>query len=209
MSLDVIAISQARHVTCDGSRNCHRNHLQVDPVTARTLRIPPGCYAVGRGGRRFVYRVGTYLVYNLWRRHLSLLALGVEPDEVWDHPRRFRGKPFVELIACPDGGEVILGPHTALKLLRDFADFAPVAAEYYARRGPGIALAPRHWFRPRRSPRHRYFSICMLMERRVMTKLGATIAAGPPDELHWMRETCVNVVHALVLASRNGLLMLS
>jgi hypothetical protein len=168
-----------------------------------------GCYVPGRGSRRFEYRVGTYLVYNLWRRHLSLLALGVEPEVVWDHPRRFRGKPFVELIAFPDGGGFILGARTAAKLLGDFADFAPVAGDYYSQRGPGIALAPPAWFRRRRSPRHRFYCISMLLERQLITKLGGTIAAGPPDELAWMRETYFNVGNALRLASRSGLLVLS
>ena len=73
----------------------------------------------------------TYVGYNAWIRELSLMALEVEPEEVWMHPRRFRGKPFVELIRFPDACSGGIGTIRSAKLHVDFVAFASRARKYY------------------------------------------------------------------------------
>ena len=66
------------------------------------------------------------------------MALGVEPEEAWNHPRRFRDKPFVKLINFPDTGGGAIGPITSAKLYGDFVTFAPKAKRYYATSTPNV-----------------------------------------------------------------------
>lgn len=102
-----------------------------------------GCYVAGRGGRTFSLEFN-YFAYDGWIRRLSLMAYGVEPGEIWNHHRRFRGKPFVELISFPyaDGGAI--GPMTSAKLHKDFVSFSSKAKHYYA---TSIDRGIRHAFR--------------------------------------------------------------
>lgn len=74
------------------------------------------------------FKAGSYSGYNRWREKLSLLALGVMPEEVWDQPELYRGKPFVELIHFSDC-EGVIGPKTSAKLAKDFVEFKERAEE--------------------------------------------------------------------------------
>jgi hypothetical protein len=52
---------------------------------------------------------------------------------IWAHPRRYRGKPFVELISMPDTFDgTAIGPLTSGKLHGDFAAFASRARQHYS-----------------------------------------------------------------------------
>jgi hypothetical protein len=88
--------------------------------------MKPGCYVAGRGGKDTGFSI-PYSGYNAWRRELCLMALAVEPEEVWEHPRRFHRKPFAELIDFPDCGTFTIGPTTSAKLHADFVAFAAKA----------------------------------------------------------------------------------
>ena len=139
MGLDVVAISKATRVACRGGEECDETHYGVGSYRKRRDGVKPGRYIVGNGGRsRFVtyvpYAFVTYVPYagySAWRRQLSLLSLGVEPEEVWEYPRRFRGKPFADLIDFPDGAGPIIGPKTSAKLYADFVAFASKAKRHY------------------------------------------------------------------------------
>src|SRR5580692_7205441 len=48
------------------------------------------------------FRAGSYSGYNWWRRHLSLMALEEEPEDVWAAPEHYSGRPFFELIHFSD-----------------------------------------------------------------------------------------------------------
>lgn len=52
-------------------------------------------------------------------------------EEVWDHPRRYRGRPFVELIDFPDAAGPAIGSATSAKLHGDFAKFAAKAKRHF------------------------------------------------------------------------------
>jgi hypothetical protein len=80
-------------------------------------------------GESFGFRAGSYSGYNAWRRHLCLMALDREPEDVWADPEHFAGRPFVELINFSDC-EGLIGPKTSAKLARDFAAFAERAEQY-------------------------------------------------------------------------------
>lgn len=209
MGLDIIAISKARAIICPGGEACPEHHFRVSSSLEHRDPVKPGCYVAGRGGRRFSYRVGSYLAYNIWRRHLSLLALGEEPEAVWDHPRRFCGKPFVELIDHPDGGGFTIGPKTACKLFQDFLTYAPKAGEYYSQRQRGLAQPPRSWFKRELAGRQCFNQCSMLIELRVAKGLGGKIITGPLDDLRWMRAAYLNFCSAFYLAGNAGFVVLS
>lgn len=89
----------------------------------------PGLYQYTESSQQHGFRAGSYSGYNLWRRMLCRFAHGVEPEEVWEHPRRYRGKAFVELIDFSDCDGRI-GAKVAAKLAQDFRDHAKRVADY-------------------------------------------------------------------------------
>ena len=118
-------------VACQGGDKCPFSHYEVGAHPKRKDGLTPGCYIKGEGGRSCFVGYASYTAYNTWRRHLSLLSLALEPEEVWEHPRRFRGKPFTELIDSPDAIGTIIGPKTSAKLYADFLAFTSKAKKYY------------------------------------------------------------------------------
>ena len=81
--------------------------------------VPGRCYRPV--GKQLGFRAGSYSGYNAWRSLLCVFALGVEPKEVWNAPKRFEGKPFTLLINFSDcEGEI--GPKACAILARDFAE---------------------------------------------------------------------------------------
>jgi hypothetical protein len=96
----------------------------------------PGVYRVE--GDEVGFRAGSYSGYNYWRRHLCRMALGVEPEEVWEDADAYRGRPFVELIDFSDC-EGSIGPRTSRKLAADFQAFADRAEAYAREQGPDAA----------------------------------------------------------------------
>jgi hypothetical protein len=131
MSVEVIAISRASMVVCPRDPECLENHYTVDVSYYRQDRLKPGCYVVGKGGRSFGFPAGTNLGYRDWRRDLSVLVLGAPPELVWDRHRKYRGKPFVELIRFVGGMGSAIGSMTSAKLHDDFRQFASMARRHY------------------------------------------------------------------------------
>src|SRR4051812_20179100 len=123
MGLDIVAVSKVRRIECDGGEECDERHFTVGSYRKGRDDLKPGCYVKGKGGRDFGFRAGTYIGYSDWRTELCLLALGVSPEEVWENPRRFRKKPFVELIDFTDSVGPVIGPRTSAKLYDDFVAF--------------------------------------------------------------------------------------
>ncbi|MFO0844011.1 MAG: hypothetical protein U0797_16695 [Gemmataceae bacterium] len=93
--------------------------------------LEPGLYEYTAASEQHDFRAGPYSYYNLWREHLSQLALGVDPSVVWEDPERFAGRPFVELIHFTDcdGG---IGTRLASKLATDFRAHEAKVAEFAA-----------------------------------------------------------------------------
>lgn len=98
---------------------------------SRLGRMKTGLYAYTRASRRHGFRAGSYSGYNWWRNELCRFALGVGAEEVWANPRRFRGRPFVELIDFTDCDGRI-GTTVASKLAADFTVHAARAKRHAA-----------------------------------------------------------------------------
>ncbi len=150
MGIGITGMSKATRLPCsndekcpclqeddEGELLCGDEVLCVDVPGRRKDPVKEGCYVAGRGGRTSSLDFN-YSAYAGWIRRLSLMALGVEPEDVWDHPRRYRGQPFVELIAFPDSGGGAIGPITSAKLYDDFVKFAPKAKRYFATATPNV-----------------------------------------------------------------------
>jgi hypothetical protein len=148
MGIGITGISKAKLVSCSGDYVegeydvCLEEHDTVSTPGQGKDAVKMGCYIAGRGGRTFSLDFN-YAAYNGWIRRLSLMALGVEPEEVWHHPRHFRGKPFVELIDFPDTDGGAIGPITSAKLYGDFVAFASKARSYYAKSTPNELSPPQ------------------------------------------------------------------
>jgi hypothetical protein len=106
-----------------------------DPAhKAQLAGMKPGLYEYTDQTQQHGFRAGSYSGYNWWRQQLCQFAQGVEPEEVWNHPRRYRGKPFVELIDFTDCDGRI-GTKVAAKLAQDFRDHKKLAADFFSTLG--------------------------------------------------------------------------
>lgn len=130
MGVDVWAMSKATLVKCNEESHSD-DHCYIAPYRKRLDGLRSGCYRVGKGGRNLGFRVGSYLDFDQWIRELSIMALGVQPEETWNHPRQYRGKPFIELIDFPDSSGCAIGPKTTPKLHTDFVSHASRAKKYF------------------------------------------------------------------------------
>ena len=102
------------------------------PWADRLGGMVPGLYEYTPATRQHEFRVGSCSVYNEWRERLSRYALDAEPDQVWDEPGQYSGKPFVELVNFTDCDGRIAG-RVAAKLAADFRDHADSFKRFVAR----------------------------------------------------------------------------
>jgi len=220
MGVDIIAISKAKLVTCRGGEECDDSHYGVGSPPSRRDGLKPGCYVVGKGGRSMGFRAGSYAGYSDWKRQLSLLALEVEPEVVWEHPRRFRGKPFVGLIDFPDVVGPIIGPKTSAKLYADFVALASRARRHYLTRPAGRASSSAHTElppidivtsgsarrpgSPARAKRHINQAGLSAAEEVAGALGGTMMGAGEGEDMAWMWEVYRDFRRAFKLASDGG-----
>ena len=202
MGLDVVAISKATRVACWGDEECDETHYGVGSYRKRRDGVKPGCYIVGNAGRSsFVVGV-SYAGYSAWRRQLSLLSLGVEPEAVWEHPRRFRGKPFAELIDFPDGVGPIIGPKTSAKLSADFVAFASKAQRHY--QIPSIHVPAQRSKRLTAKSKRHVNRAGLSSAEEVAKALGGLMPAPESEDRTWMWEIYRDFRRAFRLASNRG-----
>lgn len=142
MGLQIIAVSKAKWVSCSGGDECGDAHWPVGRSKKRRDGLKSGCYVTGRGGRDMGFSI-SWNGYGVWIEELSKLVLGIPKEEVWKHPRRYRNKPFVELIDFPDTDQAAIGPRTAAKLYADFAAFAATAKKHYLGQRAGFEASRR------------------------------------------------------------------
>jgi hypothetical protein len=142
MGLDIGAYSKvasnflgpAEQFTDEQREQMYEDGKIVRVLTATGFEERIDGYAEGfyrRKGKSKGFRAGSYSGYNWWRRHLSLMALDTEPEDVWSDPDLYEGRPFVELISFSDC-EGCIGPKTSKKLAEDFRNNLS-KAEAYAR----------------------------------------------------------------------------
>jgi hypothetical protein len=201
MGVDVDAISKAVHVVCRGGDDCDETHYHFCPHPAKRREgLKPGCHIVGKGGRSFGFWAANYAEYDDWRRSLSLLALGVHPEEVWQHPRRFHGKPFVELINFPDTVGPCIGPITSKKLHADFVAFASKAKKH-------LPSALRRLARSQPKPHlKKHANRAGLADTEELTKAigGVILSTSEETDRPWMWELYCDFRYAFKLASNDG-----
>jgi hypothetical protein len=142
MGFDIIAVSKAERIRCSGGDECDDTHWPVGRSIKHRNGLKSGCYITGSGGKDIGFCL-SYTAYGDWANELSMLALGVPRDEVLRHRRRYRGKPFVELIDFPDADNAAIGPKTAGKLHADFVTFAAKAKKHFVRRRAALGTLDR------------------------------------------------------------------
>jgi len=209
MGIGITGISKAKLVPCsrdsvEGEYDvCLEEHHIVDAPSRRRDGVKPGCYIAGQGGRTFSLDFN-YSAYSGWMRRLSLMALGLEPEEVWHHPRRFRGKPFVELIGFPDTDGGAIGPITSAKLHGDFVAFGPEAKRYFATSTPNVFSPPQLNKRSVNDKPHRN-GMGLSAVVGLAQALGGTVTEWDEGEnLDWMWESYRDFRRALRLAKNAG-----
>ena len=211
MGIGITGLSKAKLVPCtgagddDGYDECAEKHTTADaPGRGKGEdAVKVGCYVPGRGGRQCSLDFN-YAAYDGWIRRLSLMALGVEPREVWAHPRRYRGKPFVELIRFPDSGGGVIGPITAAKLYEDFVAFAPRARRYFATSTPNVFPPPRPAARSASDGSRGKRSGLSNVSRLTQALFGSNLDWDEGKNLNWMWDSYRQFRRALRLAKNDG-----
>jgi hypothetical protein len=208
MGLETIAISKAKWLRRDYNEDDDNADFvyYVSRGDHRRDGMKPGVYGVGKGGRVFDGWDGPYSSYDEWRRELCLLALGVEPEDVWNHPRRFRRKPFVELIDFPDCGNCCIGPETSAKLHQDFVTFAAQARNHFRERSATIALPARVTTGSQGLIRSGHRQTGLAFAARVARASGGVMAKTPPEDRRWMLVAYRKFRGAFRTASEGGLM---
>lgn len=206
MGLDIVAISKAVPIECEGGDACDETHFTVGSYRKRRDDLKPGCYVKGKGGREFGFRAGSYTGYSDWKRELCLLVLGVLPEEVWENPRRFRGKPFVELIDFPDGVGPVIGPKTSAKLHGDFVAFAAKAKKHYANPTP-LEPPPTPTTGTKRVKKSKEYEAGLDAAKSLAQTLGGSLATSGSCDLGWMQEVYDDFRSAFKLASNGGFVL--
>jgi len=91
--------------------------LDLWPMHREGIELVRG--GVYRYGLEHRFRAGSYSGYNFWREQLSLCALGVSPNTVWDDFEAWKDRPFTYLINFSDCEGYIAGK-VAQKLFDNF-----------------------------------------------------------------------------------------
>ncbi len=142
MGIDISGLSKACRVAKRHSDEiCDKeDHYPVSNYRKLLDGLKSGCYVCD--GKSFYLGI-TYIGFDNWRDALSLIVYGVPAQEVFDNPKRFKGRPFVELVTLPFTNNIGIGPTTSAKLYEDFTKhsarvkrgFQLLAAEAVSQRG--------------------------------------------------------------------------
>ena len=210
MGVDIYGISKAKYVACQGDdEDCDETHYTVFAYPKRRDGLKLGCYVIGKGGRSCYVRF-SYGGYDAWIRQLSRLALGVEPEEVWQHTRRFRDKPFVELIDFPDATDGTIGPITSAKLHDDFVALASAARTHYAKHCVTRPRPSRFKKRPVAKDKPRFNRAGLSAALGLAQALGGTVTGSEEGEdLGWMWKSYRDFRRAFKLAQDGGFVLFS
>ena len=204
MGVDIWAMSKARFVNCPGDEeNCSDDHCSVVAHRKSLDGREEGCYVVGKGGREFSFRVGSYHDFDAWRKLLSIFALGVMPEEVWNHPGRYRKQSFFEIVDFPDSVGFAMGPKTAGKLYADFAAHSAKARKFY--RDPETPKEIASYLKGGRRPAKNLRNAGLFAEAKVAKTIDATVLEQTTEELEWMWHVYRDFRRAFKLASDGGL----
>lgn len=121
MGLDIFAYSKLFEVTEKISPEEIEDRGLIELKVDEDNRITPteaGVFCCEEENS-FVFRAGSYFGYNAVREIFSDVGMGVLPQEVWDNPKKYEGKPFYEIVDFSDCSGAI-GTSACQKLLADF-----------------------------------------------------------------------------------------
>ena len=137
MGLDIIAVRNAKPVKGCRTSDCSMEHqkLTVDKTFMEVADgLADGSCWTAMPHDIFEFRAGSYSGYNEWREMLSQAMLGVSPEMVWTHAKKFKAKPFYELINFADC-EGTIGATTSKKLNDDFLSHMAQARKVSLKKG--------------------------------------------------------------------------
>jgi hypothetical protein len=126
------------------------------------------------------------------------------PEEVWNHPGRYRKKPFFEIIDFPDSSGFAMGPKTAAKLYADFAAHSAKARKFYHDPGTPKEINSHLPKGGRRSNKN-LRNAGRFAAAKVAEAIGGTVMAETTEELEWMWRVYRDFRRAFKLASDRGL----
>ena len=150
--LSVRSVSKPRLIECpDEDDETPWEHDEISSFPLGREGLEPGCYVPGKGGRSFSFEV-SYSEYGLFTDELCQMVFGVDEGVVRRKYPRYRGKPFLEILAVSPimQGDTV-GPKTCAKLHGDFVAFARTAREHFAQKDirlqnfPDYRAGPLMW----------------------------------------------------------------
>jgi hypothetical protein len=201
--LNVGAFSRIKLVECTGGETCARKHIKVGSFAKRKDDLATGCYVLRRGGKKLAFQPCWYTGYHLFRHELARLALGVQLEDIWDHPRRFKGQPFVELLDFPDSGGKVIGPETSAKLHADFSKFASIAKQHF------YEVNPRKRKRPQPNDKYRRNCSGFLTDALTSKEVGQRVfKPWEVEDFKWMWTVYGRLRRAFMHASDQGIVKL-
>jgi hypothetical protein len=143
MGIEIIGFSWAERVVGRHSdRMCDEDKHYYVGIEEKLLDgLKPGCYTAGISSSFWV----SYSGFSTWQQSLASVVFSLPASEIVEDEERFKGQPFVELIAFPYSNDVGIGPVTSAKLYRDFqrhakevkSGFERLAAEAGSRKKKG------------------------------------------------------------------------
>lgn len=156
-------------------------------------------------GKTYYFYVN-YGGYDTWLNDLSAIVLGAIVDEVASQPRRFKCKPFVELITLPFANDLGIGPAMSAKLYQDFVDHAARVKRGFQR----IAQeAQQRNTKKKRSTKSEGLKVA----QRFAKALGGLVVGSQDDpgssQWEWKWELYRDFRTAFKLASNDGFVILS
>lgn len=209
MGIEVNAISNAKWARCDDEEGCDDTHFYYSPVNYRKLEgLKVGCYVVGKAGCSFYALSLGYDGYHQWRCELAKLALGLRMEEIWENPRRFRGKPFMELLRLPDYSGIAIGPFTSKKLAVDFANFSEQAESHYSAKRP-MVKNQKNSSKSKAADNKSKMNAAQRSAESLAQKLGGTTKNSRATDINWMWEVYQDFHEAFKIASKRGFLKIS
>ena len=208
MGIDITGFSKARRIVGRHSDEAcdEEAHYCVGHHRSLFDGGKPGCYVAD--GRRY-YFYASYAGFDTWQNALSFIFHGVPASEVQAHPKRFKGQPFVDMIAFPVSNDVGIGPKTAAKLYSDFAKHATKAKKGFQRLTTEAASQKAK--RKKRPAKSRSYTAHVAYS--LMNSLGGVAIGGDDDPeavaWEWKWRLYRDFRRALKLASDDGLVLVS
>lgn len=208
MGIDITGFSKARRIVGRHSdESCDEEaHYCVGSYRKLLDGRKPGCHVCD--GRHYYFYI-SYAGFDTWQNALSLIFHSVPANEVQENPKRFKGQPFVDMIAFPVSNDVGIGPKSAARLYNDFAKHATKAKSGFQR----LAAEAANWKGKRKKRPAKSRSYTANVAYSLMNALGGVAIGGDDDPesvaWEWKWQIYRDFRRALKLACDDGLMLVS